>query len=495
MEKGNRKVQYLVTLCASVAAVTMGLSSAWPTPVIPKLKNNETNIEITKDEVAWMLSMSAPGFMAGSFASGFMLDQLGRRSTLLWSALPYGLGMTMAAISVSPWMLYLTQFLWSAGTAILSVVMTIYFAEISDKDIRASLQLLTKFAFNLGCLLTMCVGPLLSFSTLNYILLVMPFSYFVACFWIPESPYFYLKEGKVKEAKKVLATLRGYNKNEKRLEEDFLQMQEDVKKETRRSSSPKELFTRKQYRKAIIIAAGLKMTQIMTGAVTIQQYLGLIMEDSGIDWTLPKICITFGAIRFVVSLLPSVLADKLGRRPLLIYSYFGVTVCLAVVGIYFFLMEVIGLSKEVLSPYGFITLTGIICSNVISTIGFQSIVHVVAGEIFPLNVKATAMTALSIFGGVLSFLVARGYQILKDCLGLCGVFWIFAGVALFGAIFSIAIIPETKGKSLREIQEQLQGDFYYEDEVATENMVIPNGTCESGNDDVELRELKKHEVA
>lgn len=89
--------------------------------------------------------------------------------------------------------------------------MTLYFAEISDKDIRATLQLLTRFAFNFGALLTMCVGPFLSFSTLNYILLVMPFTYFVVCFWIPESPYYYLKEGKVNEAKKALATLRGYN--------------------------------------------------------------------------------------------------------------------------------------------------------------------------------------------------------------------------------------------------------------------------------------------
>lgn len=193
-------------------------------------------------------------------------------------------------------------------------------------------------------------------------------------------------------------------------------------------------------------------------------------------------------------LMPSVLADRLGRRPLLIFSYLGVTVSLAVVGIYFFLMEVIGLSIEILSPYGFITLTGIICSNIISTIGFQSIVHVVAGEIFPLNVRATAMTALSIFGGLLSFVVARGYQILKDCLGLCGVFWIFAGVALFGAIFTITFIPETKGKSLKEIQEQLQGDLYYEDEVTTFNGVLSKGTIESDND-VELKELKKHEDA
>lgn len=93
--------------------------------------------------------------------------------------------------------------------------MTLYFAEISDKDIRATLQLLTRIAFNFGSLLTMCLGPFMSFSTLNYVLLVMPVAYFVACFWIPESPYFYLKEGKVNEAKKALATLRGYNTNGK----------------------------------------------------------------------------------------------------------------------------------------------------------------------------------------------------------------------------------------------------------------------------------------
>lgn len=93
-------------------------------------------------------------------------------------------------------------------------VMALYFAEISDKDIRGRLSLLTKLTFNLGSLLMMCIGPFVSYETLNYILLVFPFSYLMACWWIPESPYYCLKESKVGAARKSLKMLRGY-KNEK----------------------------------------------------------------------------------------------------------------------------------------------------------------------------------------------------------------------------------------------------------------------------------------
>lgn len=188
--------------------------------------------------------------------------------------------------------------------------------------------------------------------------------------------------------------------------------------------------------------------------------------------------------------MPSFLADRVGRRPLLIYSYLGTGICLATVGFYFFLLEVIRVDLNYLTPYGFVTFTGIILSNIISTIGFQSILIVIPGELFPLNVKAVAMTSLSIFGGLLSFAVARGYQLLKDLLGLCGVFWIFAAVAFGGALFSLIFVPETKGKSLREIQVLLQGDLYEADQDVELKLVVNGVAC----DDKELQELNKKDV-
>lgn len=89
-------------------------------------------------------------------------------------------------------------------------VSAIYLVEIADKDIRGKLSVANRFMFNFGSFLVMSIGPFVAYSTLNYMLLALPISYFAACWWIPETPYFYLKEGKVESARKELMLLRGY---------------------------------------------------------------------------------------------------------------------------------------------------------------------------------------------------------------------------------------------------------------------------------------------
>lgn len=90
-------------------------------------------------------------------------------------------------------------------------ISTIYLAEISDKEIRGALSVSSRFMFNLGNFLVMAVGPFVSFYTLNYMLLALPIMYFIACWFIPETPYYSLKEGKVDQARKVLMKLRNYS--------------------------------------------------------------------------------------------------------------------------------------------------------------------------------------------------------------------------------------------------------------------------------------------
>ncbi|XP_072932125.1 facilitated trehalose transporter Tret1-like [Epargyreus clarus] len=487
MIKG-RVVQYLVAIAVSLATASMGTFSGWPTPVMPKLKNNESDFPVTEGEIGWMLASVSPGFLAGSLVTSFISDTLGRRTALIASVLPMTVGTVIVITATYASMLYVTEFLWGFSTGIVSIVSSIYLAEISDKDLRASLSMITRFTFNFGVLVVMSVGPFLSYTLLNWLLLVLPVCFFVACLWIPESPYYHLKEGRVNRAREGLSRLKG--KSGEELESHLNELQADVRKEMQKSSSVFELFSGKQYRRAIIIAVGLKITQILTGTVTIKQYLGLIIKESQMSISYSTALLVFAAVIFVVSFMTSFFVDRVGRVPLLTYSYFGTGVTLVVVGIYFYFQANKQYSAESwLQPFSYVAFIGIILANVISTIGFNSITTVVHSEIFPLNVKSVAMTSLNILGGCLGMVVARGYELIKRISGQHGVFFFFAVISFAGAIFSFFVVPETRGKTLKEIQVILQGELYdvNEDVIIKKDLSKNNGDVENG--DVELKAL------
>ncbi|XP_013199536.1 facilitated trehalose transporter Tret1 isoform X3 [Amyelois transitella] len=488
MERGGRKVQYLIVAAVSLATVTMGVSSAWPTPVLVKFHNNETDIRVNESQMSWMLALSAPGFIVGSLMTGFICERFGRRSCVLFSALPISTGTVIVAFSVNVWLLYITRFLWGFGTGMISTVANMYIAEIADKEIRGELSIATKFMFNFGNLLVMVIGHYVSYTTLNYMMLVLPLGYFFACCWIPETPYFYLKEGKVTEAKKVLMMLRNYEDKEN-LENDFRSLQADVKNEMRRSGSIAELVSGKQYRKAILISIGLKLALILTGGITTRNYLGRIMQEGNWLLGLDFVLIVFGAISFIVGIMSSLLSDRVGRRPLLIYSFLGTGISLGLVAAYFFCQEVLLIERQTLRQYSWIPFVGIILSTIISTLGYNSLAFLIPAEMFPLNVKSTALTWLNVFGGILGFGVAKGYQEIKNVSGLFGVFTLFGGVAIAGTIFSYFFVPETKGKSLKEIQQLLQGDLYENNSNEKLNHIVVKGIDDDGNEATELKEM------
>ncbi|CAH0701326.1 unnamed protein product [Spodoptera exigua] len=459
MENGNRKNLYLVTLSVSMALMTLGMSSGWPTPVLPKFKNNETKVDINQYEISTMLAVNPVGFAVGAMATGYLADRFGRRATILGSAIPIALGSIIAVFALKAWLLCITSFSWSCGTGMVSTVSNYYLSEIADKDVRGTLAGITRFMFKFGTLMTMTVGPFLSYDAINLVMLVIPFLFSTACYWIPETPYFLLKNNNLEGARSSLRILRRY-KDEKVLEDELLALQAHVRHEMRHSSSVKELFTGRQYRRAIIIAVGLKLTQMMTGAVVTRQYLGWIIEETKTGMKTSLALIVYGVVSFGVGMVSTVLVDRVGRRPLLIFSYIGTGISLGAVGLYFFMQEVLEVTTASLASVSFIPLLGIILANVISTIGFDSLIFVIPAEIFPINIKAIAFTCLNLFSSALGFSLGLGYQRVKDLFGLTTVFWIFAAFAIGGAVFSYIFVVETKGKQLGDIQAELQGDKY-----------------------------------
>ncbi|XP_075973103.1 facilitated trehalose transporter Tret1-like [Anticarsia gemmatalis] len=477
--KKSQKMQYLVSFAVSLSAITIGVTVAWSTPVLPKFHNNETGINITEHEISWVAAISSPGFMTGGLMTRHLADRIGRRTTLLGSAFPLVVGAVIILTTSSAWLIYVTRFLWGIGNGMIASVSSMYLSEISDKEIRGRLLTVNRFMTSFGNFIVMCVGPFISYKALSSMLLVLPISYFVACCFIPETPYYLLKEGKVEAARQALVKLSG-NQDDKVLEDRLTAMRSDVRKEMLRSGSLKELLTGKQYRKALIIVIGLKCTQILAGSLAITQYLGRITQETDTSLSMSTVLIVFGALRLVTGVFLSVIVDKVGRKPLLLYSYLGSAITLVIVGAYFFIQPTSS------SFYGYIPFIAIIAYTVISNLGYNSLVNTILAEVFPMNVKSVGTTLTLILGGFLNFLAVKGYQAMKDISGLTGVFWFYGSWALFGAVFTHFVVLETKGKSLREIQIELQGDIY--DEAGEKlNQAV-------ANNDVEATELKNLET-
>ena len=189
----------------------------------------------------------------------------------------------------------------------------------------------------------------------------------------------------------------------------------------------------------------------------------------------------------------SLVVDRVGRRPLLVYSFMGTGASLFIVGLYFFFQEVMSVSAATLTTIAWIPYTGIILTNVISTLGFSSLVFIIPAEIFPINVKAIAFTCLSLLGSALASVIALTYQRVKDLLGLTGIFWIFAAFAFGGSVFCYFFVIETKGKCLNVIQQELQGGVVTSVDPGAVNLMLTKPNDEA-KESTEMQELEKKDT-
>ena len=155
---------------------------------------------------------------------------------------------------------------------------------------------------------------------------------------------------------------------------------------------------------------------------------------------------------FVMTIVSSVIIDKLGRKPLLFASGLVMGIMCAIVGVFFFLKNY---EKQDVTSIGWLPLTCVCIFIIMFSIGFGPIPWMYMAEIFPPEIKGPACSIASMFNWVCTFLITFFFSSVSSAIGSYSVFWIFAGISLLGAAFIIVFVPETKGRSLDEVQRVL----------------------------------------
>ncbi|KYQ50122.1 Facilitated trehalose transporter Tret1 [Trachymyrmex zeteki] len=452
--------------------VAVGSVYGWTITLFSRLISGASDvpIKITDNQSSWIVSLTEIGMIIGSFLGASFAERYGRKKCLLFASGFFIVGWTIVFFAQTVVALYVSRIILGIGMGISYTTNPMYVSEVADVEIRGALGTLIAVNVFTGSLLTCSIGPWVSYHVLTGILLAVAIL-FVVCFsWFPETPIFLATRGRRAEATKSLAFFKGIRdrdearrKLEYTLRNVFIENVCDNTPVTdpgartepiKRSWMGKlKLMLLPSNARAFGIILSLIAAQQFSGNFITMQYLEVLFKKAaiGIDSNVATILVL--VVGLISCGLSTATVEGAGRRPLLIASTLGSSVTLAILAIYLMLDERgIDVSAANLLP-----VIDVIIFQVTYHIGLGTLPSALMGELFSTEVKAFAGVIIMVFDGVLGFIVSKLYQVIVDWLGAHTVYYFFAGSCLLEFIMVIFTVPETKGRTYREIQELLGG--------------------------------------
>ncbi|KAF2903396.1 hypothetical protein ILUMI_02774, partial [Ignelater luminosus] len=407
------------------------------------------------EEGSWVASSFILGSIPGCVYAGWAVEKFGRRRSLLLSFIPLFFPWIVIIFAKSTLVLCISRFFAGFGFSIVTASGSMYAGEIAEKDIRGKLGT----AFNLmkltGSLFVLTIGPFVSYTVLAISCSILPVIFLTLFYFMPESPYYLIKIGQRDAARESLIILSKDNRTKEEIETQLKEIEKNVEYTNQHKSTLWELLSKKEYRKSVIVIIGIKLIQQLTGIFAIEAYMQTIIESSGSSISPEISSIICGVIQLPAAMFAATIVDKAGRKPLLIISCLGCCVALIGESIYFYLQDV---AKSDVSYLSWLPTTGLVIYLIMNPIGIFTLPYILLGELFATNIKAVAISASTIFGVTLGFFVTKFFEPLSEILGLHVTFGMFALACVLGILFVVFIQPETKGKTLAEIQEKLNRD-------------------------------------
>lgn len=396
------------------------------------------------------MSIALAGCLIGALTAGMLADRLGRKSLLLVSAFifattAYGTG---AFDTFTPFLVI--RFLGGIAIGIASGLSPMYIAEVAPASVRGKLVSLNQLTIVVGILGAQIVNWLLvSDDTAWNIERAWRWMFWAAAFpacaflllalFIPESPRWLAMKGRTDKAFATLTQIGGkeYAAGEMRAFE-----QAEAKKQNQ--GGLKLLFS-KPYRLVLTIGIIIAVFQQWCGTNVIFNYAQEIFQSAGydVDNTFINIVVT-GIANLIFTFVAIYTVDRLGRRALMLIGAGGLAGIYAILGLCYY-MEMSGVLMVALVVFA------IACY----AMSLGPVTWVLLSEIFPNRVRAVAVATGTFALWVASCTLTYTFPFLNAGLGTSGTFWIYACICLAGFLFFLKKLPETKGKSLEELEREL----------------------------------------
>lgn len=387
--------------------------------------------------------------LAGGVLGGPLVDYIGRRRTILFTAIPFFIGWMLIATAEIVHLVLAGRAICGLCVGVGSLAFPVYLGETIQPEVRGTLGLFPTAIGNIGILVCYIAGKYLDWSQLAYLGAVLPVPFLILMFMIPETPRWYISRGRTEDARKALRWLRSANtKIDNELHEISL-----CDAENRNESSLREILSMK-YMKSILISLGLMLFQQLSGINAVIFYTVKIFKMSGssIDENLSTIVV--GMVNFMSTFLATALIDRTGRKILLYISSVTMTITLTILGTFFYVRD--NLHTDV-SNLGWLPLTSLMIYLLGFSLAFGPIPWLMMGEILPAKIRGGAASICTAFNWLCTFIVTKTFYNILIAIGPAGTFWLFACICFVGLFFVIICVPETQGESLEQIENKMTG--------------------------------------
>ncbi|KAK7337829.1 hypothetical protein VNO77_18416 [Canavalia gladiata] len=385
------------------------------------------------------------GAMIGAIMSGRIADYAGRRVAMGFSEVFCILGWLAITFSKVAWWLYFGRLLIGCGIGLLSYVVPVYVAEITPKNLRGAFTAVHQLMICCGMSLTYLIGAYVNWRILSLIGIIPCLVQLLGLPFIPDSPRWLAKVDRLKESDSALQHLRGKNADVYQEATEIRDYTEAFQKQT--EASIIGLF-QLQYLKSLTVGVGLMILQQFGGINGIVFYANSIFISAGFSESIGTIAMV--AVKIPLTTLGVLLMDKSGRRPLLLVSAVGTCLGCFLAALSFVLQD---LHKwKGVSPI--IALVGVLVYVGSYSIGIGAIPWVIMSEIFPINVKGSAGSLVTLVSWLCSWIVSYAFNFLMSWSS-AATFFIFSSICGFTVLFVAKLVPETKGRTLEEIQASL----------------------------------------
>ncbi|XP_011881165.1 PREDICTED: facilitated trehalose transporter Tret1 isoform X2 [Vollenhovia emeryi] len=443
--------QYLAGIAATLGALAAGMVLGWTSPAGENgVKLAATyGIPISPTEFSWIGSLTTLGAGAICIPIGMLADLIGRKTAMLIMVVPFTLGWLLIIFAESVLMFYFGRFITGVSSGAFCVAAPLYTSEISEKEIRGTLGSYFQLMLTIGILAAYVLGAVVeNMRHLSIISAIMPLIFFAAFFFMPETPVYYLKKNNEEAARKSLLRLRGSQYD---IETELQEHRQALEESSRGATSFAVSIKSKATKKGFVIAYGLMLFQQMSGVNSIIFYASAIFTRSGASIEPNVAAIIVGAVQVVSVFLGTLVVDRLGRRILLLASISVMFLMMLILGVYFYCITY----TTAFDNIKWFAIIPLCIFLVLFSFGFGPIPWMMMPEIFAPEVKGVAGSSACLFNWLMAFVVTKFYTDMVYAVNDFGTFWIFSGFSAVGILFVYFLVPETKGKTLDEIQREL----------------------------------------